>query len=376
MLDWGDRKGPIVLRTSDLEYELPQRLIATQPVSPRDSARLMVVPRGNPEAIEHRIVRDLPSLLRAGDCLVFNTTRVLPARFHGRRVGTGGKIEGLFLHALPQAGPGFRWVSLLRGRHLRPGAELELFDHAGSPAVTITITGRPESEPGAWEVESSEAADTLAVLERIGSTPLPPYIIKARKAADLTEDDSADRALYQTVYAAEPGSVAAPTAGLHFTPELVGTLADMGLCNMAVVLHVGAGTFKPVETEFVEDHPMHSEWCSMSPGAVRMIQDAKQAGRRVIAVGTTAARTLEAYAQALESGGAIPKSLETRILITPGYRFRWVDGLVSNFHLPRSTLMAMVGALLPGVESLKKVYANAIAEGYRFYSFGDAMVIL
>lgn len=365
-----------MLRTSDLEYELPQRLIATQPASPRDSARMMVVARGNPEAIEHRIVRDLPSLLRAGDCLVFNTTRVLPARFHGRRAGTGGRIEGLFLHAMPTAGPGFRWVTLLRGRHLRAGAELELFDHAGLPAVTIRILGRPESEPGAWEVESVAAADTPAILERIGYTPLPPYIIKARQAAALQEDDGFDRAVYQTVYAAEPGSVAAPTAGLHFTPELVGRLADMGVCNMAVVLHVGVGTFKPVEAEFVEDHPMHSEWCSMSPGAVRMIREAKQSGRRVIAVGTTAARTLEAYAQALESGGEIPGSLETRILITPGYRFRWVDGLVTNFHLPRSTLMAMVGALLPGVESLKRVYAAAILEGYRFYSFGDAMVIL
>jgi len=365
-----------VLRTSDLEYELPQRLIATQPVSPRDAARLMVVPRTNPGAIEHKTVRDLPSLLRAGDCLVFNTTRVLPARFRGRRVGTGGKIEGLFLHAVP-AESGFKWITLLRGRHLRAGAELELFDHAGAPSgVVITITGRPESEPGAWTVESHERASTPEVLERIGLTPLPPYIIKARQAASWVEDEAADRAVYQTVYAAEAGSVAAPTAGLHFTPELVGTLADMGVCNMAVVLHVGVGTFKPVETEFVEDHPMHAEWCSMSAGAVRMIQEAKAAGRRVVAVGTTAARTLEAYAQALESGGEPPKSLETRILITPGYRFRWVDGLVTNFHLPRSTLLAMVGALLPGVDCLKQVYATAIGRGYRFYSFGDAMVIL
>jgi S-adenosylmethionine:tRNA ribosyltransferase-isomerase len=366
-----------VLRTSDLEYELPPGLIATQPVSPRDAARLMVVPRHNPAAIEHKSVRDLPSLLRAGDCLVFNTTRVLPARFHGRRAGTGGKIEGLFLHTLPMGGPGFRWVTLLRGRHLRIGAELELFDDSGGPCgITIRIAGRPESEPGAWIVESGHAAATTAVLERIGSTPLPPYIVKARQAAHLNAQDRTDRVVYQTIYAAEPGSVAAPTAGLHFTPELVGRLADMGVCNMAVVLHVGVGTFKPVETEFVEDHPMHPEWCSMSAGAVRLIREAKKEGRRIIAVGTTAARTLEAYAQALEAGGPVPASLETRILITPGYQFRWVDGLVTNFHLPRSTLLAMVGALLPGIASLKQTYATAIERGYRFYSFGDAMVIL
>lgn len=373
-----------MLAISELDYTLPQQLIARHPVSPRDSARLMVVERARPSAMRHAAVRDLPGLLRPGDVLVFNTTRVVPARFFGARVGTGGKIEGLYLHDGGEgaaAGGKPTWVTLLRGRHLRAGAELALVGHGGAASgVTLTITGRAESEEGAWVVSIQDAAGrgTPEILEGIGHTPLPPYIVKARVAdRDATEVEE-DRTLYQTVFASEAGSVAAPTAGLHFTPELIAALFERGVCSVAVTLHVGAGTFKPVETEFVEQHPMHPEWCSMSSGAVRVVSEAKAAGQRVIAVGTTAARTLEAYAAEVRPGGPNPPSLTTRLLITPGYRFRWVDGLLTNFHLPRSTLMALVAALFPerGAEALRGLYAAAIAERYRFYSFGDAMLVV
>jgi S-adenosylmethionine:tRNA ribosyltransferase-isomerase len=256
-----------------------------------------------------------------------------------------------------------------------------LLDRGGKPCgVALTVTARSETEAGAWVVSVHDAggAGTPAILERVGHTPLPPYIVKARAAAHDAAETEEDRDLYQTVYAAEPGSVAAPTAGLHFTPELISRLFDRLVCSVAVTLHVGAGTFKPVETEFVEQHSMHAEWCSITPGALRIITDAKKAGQRVIAVGTTAARTLEAYAAVLESEAVPPASLETRLLITPGYRFRWVDGLLTNFHLPRSTLMALVAALLPepGAEALRSLYAAAIAERYRFYSYGDAMLVV
>jgi S-adenosylmethionine:tRNA ribosyltransferase-isomerase len=369
-----------VLRTADLDYDLPPELIATQPASPRDSARLMVVDRTNPSSIRHAVVRELPTFLRAGDVLVFNTTRVVPARFFGQRIGTGGKIEGLYLHEGARGADGrLAWITLLRGRHLREGAELALFDRPGKPCgITLTVTGRAESEEGAWTASITGAAETPTILDRIGHTPLPPYIVKARVAAHAAPETEEDQKLYQTVYASESGSVAAPTAGLHFTPELIGALFDRLICNVAVVLHVGAGTFKTVETEFVEQHPMHPEWCAISPGALAIINEFRAKGHRIIAVGTTAARTLESYAALIESGETPPPSLQTRLLIRPGYKFRWVDGLLTNFHLPRSTLMALVSALFPspGVPLLKSLYATAIAERYRFYSYGDAMLIL
>ncbi len=373
-----------MLRTADLEYELPAERIATHPAHPRDAARLMVADRADPSRISHRLIRDLPDLLRPGDLLVFNRTRVLPARFRGVRIGTSGKMEGLYLHEAPAAaGPdpeGPAWVCLIKGRHTRAGAEFELFDREGHRSgVRLFVRGRPETEPEAWlaELRSAEGQPTREVLDRVGLTPLPPYILKARKDAGDPGDEGADREEYQTVFAREAGSVAAPTAGLHFTPELLSRLAAAGVRCAEVVLHVGTGTFRPVETEFVEEHPMHHEWCSMDAGAIAAVLETRAACGRVIPVGTTAARTLEAYAATLEGGGSAPASLETNLLITPGYRFRWVDGLLTNFHLPRSTLMAMVAALLPGdgVSALKALYDEALGREYRFYSFGDAMLV-
>jgi S-adenosylmethionine:tRNA ribosyltransferase-isomerase len=378
-----------VLRTADLDYELPQERIATHPAHPRDAARLMVVDRADPSRISHRVIRDLPDLLCPGDLLVFNTTRVLPARFRGQRIGTGGKMEGLFLSEGTEARRhgGTEWVCLIKGRHTRAGAEFELFDRDGKKSgVRLVVTGRPADEPEAWLAEVVGGLEgpsllTHNVLERVGLTPLPPYILKARKDAGDPGDEGADREEYQTVFARESGSVAAPTAGLHFTPELLARLDERGIRRAEVVLHVGTGTFRPVETEFVEQHPMHFEWCSMSAEALSAVRETKARGGRVIPVGTTAARTLEAYAAATGASlgeAGLPKSLETNLLITPGYRFRWVDGLLTNYHLPRSTLMAMVAALLPGdgVASLKRLYAEALRHGYRFYSFGDAMLVL
>jgi S-adenosylmethionine:tRNA ribosyltransferase-isomerase len=382
---WGEG---IVLRTSDLDYELPPERIATHPVVPRDAARLLVVDRRG-GGTQHRWVKELPGLLRPRDLLVFNTTRVLPARFRGVRQGTGGKVEGLYLREAQGSVAGaLVWTALIKGRHTRAGAVLELDDPAGKASgVRLRVTGRPDGEPEAWTVavegDNAAGVDTPRLLERVGLTPLPPYILKARRAAGDAGDEDVDRGVYQTVYAREAGSVAAPTAGLHFTPELLGTLGRACVEMVDVVLHVGTGTFRPVETEFVEQHPMHTEWCSMIDGAIRAVRETRAHGGRVIAVGTTAARTLETYAHAVGDapGVSIPDSINTAILITPGYKWRWVDGLLTNFHLPRSTLMALVAALLPdgagaGVERLKAVYAEAIAEGYRFYSFGDAMLVL
>ncbi len=385
------------MRTSDLDYELPPDRIASHAADPRDSARLMVVRPGDPHT-EDRRVRDLPGLLRAGDVLVFNTTRVLPARLLGRRAQTGGKVEGLFLSTAPNG----RWVCLLRAGHLREGIVITLDDHHGADSgVALVLERRSEDEAGAWIVQvtgagadaarhSSGEISTHDILARVGRTPLPPYILKARSLAGEAVDDRLDQSRYQTVFAASPdgstpsegdqhvlGSVAAPTAGLHFTPELLLALSRAGVERVDVTLHVGTGTFRPVEAEFLHDHPMHEEWCSMQPAAAEAVMRAIAQGRRVIPVGTTAARTLESYAAHWRAAGEIPSSLATRILIAPGHAWSWCTGLMTNFHLPRSTLMAMVGSLLPGgVEELKGIYCQAIDRGYRFYSYGDAMLVL
>jgi S-adenosylmethionine:tRNA ribosyltransferase-isomerase len=381
-----------VLKTAELEYTLPERLIAVEPVEPRDSARLLVVQRSDPERMEHRHVRDLPSLLNSGDLVVFNTTRVLPARFLGVRGDTRGQVEGLYLGPGPEVGT---WEVLLKTRRFREGAPVILLARDGNPfrltdpsrGVDLTLLHRSETGTGGWIVRaeavgaSGRAAltpeQTMEVLDRAGLTPIPPYIRAARKAAGVEVSDEDDRERYQTVYSATPGSVAAPTAGLHFTAGLLDRLASAGVARADVMLHVGTGTFKPVEVENVEEHPMHAEWCSMSREALDSVREARGRGGRVIAVGTTSARTLESYAAAVENAGAVPESVESRLLITPGYPWTWVDGLLTNFHLPRSTLMAMVAALLPGgVEQLKRIYAEAINREYRFYSYGDAMLIL
>jgi len=387
------------LRTSDLDYTLPSDRIAVTPADPRDAARLLVARRGpkfDVAAAAHRIVRDLPALLIPGDVLVFNTTRVVNARLEGARADTGGHVEGLYLR--PGSSPS-TWIVMLRGKRMKPGAIVALNATCdatrpeGSPiehqGVSLRLLHTIDAEPGAWEVQVEEGASPLAsagldVLSRVGHVPLPPYILKARRDRHVEVDESSDRERYQTVFAhadtasTNDASIAAPTAGLHFTPTLLDALAARGIERVDVTLEVGPGTFKPVETETVQQHPMHSERCWMTTGAIEHIQRARREGRRIVAVGTTSCRTLEAYALACVRGPA-PASLETNILIAPGHAWRWVDALLTNFHLPRSTLMALVGALLDpdgGVARLVALYEDAIRREYRFYSYGDAMLIL
>lgn len=381
----GERGSAGVLRTDELDYHLPPELIATRAVEPRDAARLMVLKRSDPGFCEHRTVRDMPGYLSRGDLLVFNRTSVIPARLSGVRVGTGGRVGGLFLRA--GSAPD-RWVVLLRAGHLKPGARVALLgSDGGASGVELELVERVADEAGAWEVRvlGVEGRAGLEVLDRVGLTPLPPYILQQRKERGEAVADAEDRARYQTVVAdaSESGSVAAPTAGLHFTPGLLGELAAGGVERASVVLHVGTGTFKPVESETVEAHPMHSEWCSVDGETLGRV---KGATGRVIAVGTTAARALESYAgwEGEHPGEAAPGWMQTRILITPGYRWGFVGGMVTNFHLPRSTLMAMIAALLEpegggagvGVSRLVEAYREAVSRGYRFYSYGDAMLIL
>lgn len=368
-----------MLRTADLNFDLSRAVIATTPAEPRDSARMLVIRRGEPGRIEHRTVRDLPDLLRPRDMLVFNTSRVIPAHVEGHRAATGGVVRGLYLHEAPAATGGHAWIMFLEGRRLRPGIVVELTGRDGAESgVSLVLRERSADEPGAWIVDvRGDTRSSLDVLERIGRPPLPPYIVGARRASGLPERMEADAERYQTVYADAPGSVAAPTAGLHFTPELLDRLADAGIGRVDVTLHVGAGTFRPVTTEFVEDHPIHAEWCSMSAAAWDSILRTRAIGGRVICVGTTACRTIESYAAATAGGGEPPDRLLTRLLITPGYQWRAMDGLLTNFHLPRTTLLALASAATPGgVDQLRVVYAEAVAAGYRFHSFGDAMLVL
>ncbi len=385
------------MRTDDLDFVLPSELIATTPAPTRESSRLLVVQRSNPERIEHRVFADLPGLLEPNDLLVMNRSSVVPARLQGVNVETGGKLSGLYLMDEPAAATdsraccgagGLRWVVLLRTKRARPGRRVMLLgpDHQDSGIVIEMIEKAERHGPGAWVVgvedqhHRGSELDTLGVLDRAGSTPLPPYIVHERKIRCESHTEQSDRDRYQTVFAdpAETGSVAAPTAGLHFNESVFAGLRSRSVRTSEVVLHVGAGTFKPVETETLEEHPMHAEWCGLGPSGA-CFAGGKPAGTRVIAVGSTSARTLESFAGVDQP---YPDQLSTRILISPGYRWRWVDGMVTNFHLPRSTLLAMVASLLEipgrvdGVERVQEIYRVAIEERYRFYSFGDAMLIL
>ncbi|HYE19392.1 MAG TPA: tRNA preQ1(34) S-adenosylmethionine ribosyltransferase-isomerase QueA [Tepidisphaeraceae bacterium] len=371
-----------MLRTSDLDYDLPESAIATTPAEPRDAARMLVTRIGSDAPALHAHVRDLPSYLNPGDLLVVNQTRVLPARVEGVREDTGGRVEGLYLRGEP--GPPRTWTLMLQAKRPREDAVITL---AG--AVRFRLLAPLPDEPGAWRAELMDGLarpdETDAeILARIGATPLPPYIRGARKRAGIDVADAADRERYQTVFAERDGaSVAAPTAGLHLTPDLLARLRAHGVGFAAVTLHVGTGTFRSVETEFIEQHPMHAEWCAMPVATRDLIAATRSRGGRVVCVGTTSARTVEAFALAAEEGPA-PEWLETRLLITPGYRWRSTDALLTNFHLPRSTLLALVASRLasPGddaasaVTRLKTLYADALARGYRFYSYGDATLIL
>ncbi len=450
-----------MLRTSDLDYPLPEDLIATIPAEPRDSARLLLVSRTDTSRLEHRRVRELPEILRPSelratmppDLMVVNATRVLPARFKGVRTDTGGGVEGLYLRPAPPLPslasdtgtdmPTARWIVLLKMRRAKPGAIVRLFDPAGNESgVRLHLIDRTAEDNGAWIVSVARASgpcpsgtgfparnlsateqlqpcsssESQSLLDSFGLTPVPPYILASRKKHEMLIDDARDRKTYQTVYAAARapeghGSVAAPTAGLHFTPELLASLETAGVRRAECSLDVGLGTFKPVETEFIEQHPMHSEWCHVPRETAELLrgmgvppmclglaeeQERTRAGRPcheakapaaaghgcVIAIGTTTARTLESFESPDEM--LREQTKETRLLITPGYKFKHVDALLTNFHLPQSTLLAMVAAFLApadgdsgaAIKRLKGFYAEAIRERYRFFSFGDAMLIL
>jgi S-adenosylmethionine:tRNA ribosyltransferase-isomerase len=360
--------GP--MHADDLNYDLPAKLIATTPAEPRDSARLMVVDRTTGE-LSHRHVSDLPELgvFHPGDLMLVNRSRVLPAYYRGTRAGTGGQVRGLYL-GMDNDG---RWLTMIESRgKLKPGERIDLDEQ--SHLILITSEGG-----GEWAAQYAGPDDTLTLLSRIGAAPLPPYIRKARKAHDLPEFNDADRARYNTVYAKDDGSVAAPTAGLHFTPELLASLDAVGVARAEVTLHVGLGTFAPIRCDQVNDHPIHSEAISVPPETIQLIRKTRDAGRSITAVGTTTVRAIESLPGDLESVAGQGFDTSTGLFITPdnGFAFRFTDHLLTNFHLPRSTLLAMVAAL-PGVgiDRLRDWYQEAIGHGYRFYSYGDAMLIV
>lgn len=339
---------------SDFWYDLPKEQIAQEPVSPRDAARLMVLYREN-DKIEHRVFRDLSDYLMPGDLLVVNNSKVLPARIIGTKQPTGAVCELLLLRQVK----GDQWECLAKpGKRMQPGTVVQFGD--GSLTATVDQT----LEDGNKYVTFSYDTETLyEKLDEFGKMPLPPYITKQLE----------DQSQYQTVYAKELGSAAAPTAGLHFTPELLDALRAKGVGIAEVTLHVGLGTFRPVKEDEITDHKMHSEWYSVSEEVAQQIAAAKAAGRRVIAVGTTSCRTLEAVAA--KYGEIRACSGNTDIFLYPGVPFRCIDGLVTNFHLPESTLIMLVSAFY-GYERTMAAYKEAVAKGYRFFSFGDAMMIL
>ena len=338
------------MKTSDFMYDLPESQIAQTPIEPRDHSRLLAISADTEP--EHRHFYDILEYLHPGDALVINETRVIPARLYGERAG-GGACEVLLLK---QLGPK-RWKTLVRpGRRLRPGAVVTF----GGGAMKATMIS--ETEAGGRVVEFECEGTFEETLDRLGEMPLPPYI----------HEKLQDRDRYQTVYAKQDGSAAAPTAGLHFTPELLEKIREKGVRIIPVLLHVGLGTFRPVQAEDVEDHVMHSEYYEVTEESARAITEVKQSGGRIIAVGTTSVRTLESAAK--EDGSIQAVSGWTNIFIKPGYRFKLVDCLITNFHLPGSTLIMLVSALL-GREKTLSVYETAVKEGYRFFSFGDAMFI-
>jgi S-adenosylmethionine:tRNA ribosyltransferase-isomerase len=342
------------MKTSDFDYLLPPELIAQTPILKRDESRLLVLRRDS-GALEHKRFFELPGLLVPGDVLVFNNSRVIPARLHGKKAGTGGRVEILLLRRLGEA----LWEALVKpGKSLPAGAVVQLSGPAGTSVTAEIKDVLPE---GLRTVKFSNES----LLPQLGEMPLPPYI--------HTRLGQPER--YQTVYARERGSAAAPTAGLHFTPELLRELNDRGVETLYTTLHIGMDTFRPVQVEDPADHPIHHEFGWIDAETAGRVSLAKKQGRRVICVGTTSVRLLE-YA-ALKSQNAIldPFSGWVDLLILPGFKFRMADTVITNFHLPRSSLIMLVSAFA-GLELIKKAYAEAVAEKYRFYSFGDAMLIL
>ncbi len=371
------------VRTDALDFDLPEALIAITAAEPRDAARLMVVHRDT-GTVEHRRVRDLPELgvLRAGDTMVVNRSAVLPAYFEGARQATGGRVTGLYLQTFPDG----TWAVMLETRGKpQPGEAISLGETLELRLIERTGPGTWVAQPCDEKGRSLSPADSLAALQRVGRPPLPPYIRKARKTLGLDEFNEHDAVRYNTVFAEALGSIAAPTAGLHFTPELLQRLDALGVQRAGVTLHVGIGTFLPVRSETLDDHPMHTERFEVPAETLDLLKQTRQRGGRTLVVGTTAVRSLESVLPEVP-----PEEMETTglcggffgatdLFIRPdtGFEFRYTDMLLTNFHLPRSTLLAMVAAL-PGVglERLLGWYEAAIAEEYRFYSYGDAMLIV
>jgi S-adenosylmethionine:tRNA ribosyltransferase-isomerase len=353
------------VRTDLFDFELPEDRIALRPVSPRDAARLLVVRPGH--RLEDRAVRDLPELLRPGDALVLNDTRVIAAALDGYRF-RGELRAHVSFNLLKRLSPN-RWSALARpAKKLEPGDRVRLGQRntsclMGALDAVVAVKGEAGEVELAFDLAGPDLDRAIAAA---GAMPLPPYIA-GRRAPDDT-----DRASYQTIYAEKEGAVAAPTAGLHFTPELFALLDVAGISRHFVTLHVGAGTFLPVKAEDTGAHKMHGEWGEVSPATAAALNDVRSRGGRIVAVGTTSLRLLESAAS--ESGAIRAWSGETAIFITPGYRFRAVDVLMTNFHLPRSTLFMLVAAF-SGLDTMKSAYAHAIGSGYRFYSYGDACLL-
>lgn len=353
------------MRTDLFDFELPAERIALRPAVPRDAARMLVVETG--ARLHDAVVSDLPKWLKAGDQLVVNDTKVIAAQLKGRRIGreTEPKIEATLIKRLD----GSRWQALVKpARKLAPG-DVVRFGNEGKVCLLGHLDAEVEDkgEDGAVTLSFSFHGPTLdSAISDLGSPPLPPYIA-SKRAAD--EQDAAD---YQTMFAANEGAVAAPTAGLHFTPALEAALRERGIGLNRITLHVGAGTFLPVKVDDTAEHKMHSEWGTISAEVAEALNAARAKGGRIVAVGTTSLRLLESAAN--EDGEIRPFAGETAIFITPGYRFRGVDALLTNFHLPRSTLFMLVSAF-SGLEAMKHAYAHAIESGYRFYSYGDACLL-
>jgi S-adenosylmethionine:tRNA ribosyltransferase-isomerase len=372
---------------SDFDYNLPQELIAQTPIEPRDASRLLVVHRAS-RTFEHRHFRDIGAYVRPGDLLIANQSRVLPARLLGHRAGTGGAVEVLLLAERPDLGPDY-WETLVRpGRRLREGSRIVFGDEtgndgeekreaflqaailertgAGGRIVHFTVENMPSpvTKRGRDKSGPYVTVTVRELIERLGRMPLPPYIHETLR----------DPERYQTVYARITGSAAAPTAGLHFTPGLLEQLRHQGVRVGFVTLHVGLDTFRPIECEDIREHKMHSEEIDLDAPTAELINETRRAGGRVVAVGTTAVRVLESVAT-FHEGRIEPYYGATRLFITPGYRFQVVDAMITNFHLPRSTLLLLVSAFA-GKALIEEAYQEAIRERYRFYSFGDVMLIL
>ena len=358
------------MKTSDFDYELPDELIAQNPPAERTDSRMMILNREDRSLLDSGVT-SLPEFLQPGDLMVFNNTKVFPARTKGIRADTGGKVELVFVRQMgdeqPSADGGFasKWLCIYgSGSKTKAGQSLSLCDGSVTAEIYAVL------DQGHVEVDVLASDPIMDLLDRLGEVPLPPYI--GRSMADADSRD-VDRGRYQTVYASETGAVAAPTAGLHFTDELFRRLAQKGIERCEITLHVGPGTFLPVKVDDVESHIMHSERYTVSKESAATINETKRAGGRIIAVGTTTARTLEGLY--MDRGGIEAASGETDIFIYPPYEFGVIDGLLTNFHLPKSTLLMMVSAFA-GEDFVQSAYEDAVSKSYRFYSYGDCMLIL